>query len=139
MSIEYSNFTDDTYNSRAEAALDFLHQEVYGEPCNPFPEAPIPAIFTAEEDGSLIAAAGVGDSITYVGQPLLQLMGVVTPQRAQGVGTQLLNYVEKTVAQNGSQLLYITTPLSVSSEKFFSHRGYMPTLEAPGYFVKVIM
>jgi|GEM_PF-2557349 len=138
MSIEYSKFTDDIYSSHVEAALDFLHQEIYGEPCNQSPETPIPTIFTAEQDGLLIAAATVGDSITYVGQPLLQIIGRGTAT-STGVGTQLLNYIENTVAQNGSQLLYIATPLSESSEKFFSHRGYMPTLEAPGYFVKVII
>ncbi len=74
--------------------------------------------YVAEDDHSLLGCVAI---ITYESNVLVRSLAVREGHRNEGIGTQLLDTVERAARDHGARDAYL---LTLTAESFFCHRDY---------------
>lgn len=113
----------------SEVVQNFLYREVLDEPYYlPMGGGPC-SLFGVVDAGVLVGAASVGSSIEK-GQLEINLLGVAANRRGQGIGSELLRYVEEYAARVGATALAVYPMQDTNPDprthpiRFFKNRGY---------------
>jgi len=97
------------------AALDLLKKN--NLPTEDISEAT--SLFVVEEDNSVIGTI----ALEYAGsEGLLRSLAVAEDHRQNGLGGELVSFIEAYAMRQGIQQLYL---LTTTAEKFFAKRGYL--------------
>ena len=97
------------------AAIDLLKKN--NLPTEDISEAT--SLFVVEEDNSVIGTI----ALEYAGsEGLLRSLAVAEDHRQNGLGGELVSFIEAYAMRQGIQQLYL---LTTTAEKFFAKRGYL--------------
>ncbi len=93
--------------------------------------------FNAEVDGELVGYACWGPTPGTEGTNDLYWIVVERTQQGSGVGSQLLDHVERTIRAEGGRLIVVETSSRADytgTRAFYERRGYTRAANLPGYY-----
>lgn len=92
-------------------------------------------LLTAEQDNDVCGFAWAMPKGTFGRSPYLQLIGVKPNQTGSGIGTKLLNEIERKSAEVADDLFLLVSDFNESAQHFYKRQGYTQIGAIEGYVV----